>query len=452
MLYDRAGANHHRRPRPDARFRAPVRAKPGSRALNRLPLVSSSRVADVLRSAMWLVPAVCVAGAVALALALIVIDMHLRPSGGALLFPGPPDGARSFLSAIVQAMIAFTAVVFSITVVVLQLSSSQYSPRVLRHFLRDRVIQSSLGVDVATFTYAMVVLRAVTGGSGSGQGNFVPRLAVTGAFALVMVSVALFIVYIGHVVNMIRVAAIIASIGADTRAALSRCDAGGPGGDGGARPRSGAVPSPRPGVLVSVNVRRLVSLAAERDCVLRLAMRVGDYVPEGAELVEVRGVPADEQGEPRQWRAALCRHLAFDTERTMEQDAAFGFRQLVDVALQALSPAVNAPTTATQAIDEMHDLLRRLVTGPQPGGCYVDDDGKLRLMVPQYGIGDYLQLAIEEIWHFGRDSPQVPGRLRRMLDDLQAVARPEHRPTVEAWRTRILPGDTAPSASPRPVG
>jgi uncharacterized membrane protein len=422
-----------------------VRKGLADRALNRLPLVSRSRAADVLRSTVWLVPAVCVVGSVAVAVALIVIDADLRPSGGALLFPGPPAGARSFLSAIVQAMISFTAVVFSITIVVLQLSSSQFSPRVLRHFMRDRVIQSSLGVFVATFTYAMVVLRAVKGGSGAGGAGFVPRLAVTGAFALVLASVALFIAYVGHVVNMIRVATIIASIGADTRAVLSRRDAGGPACDDDvAGPVRGRVPSPRPGVLVSVSTRWLVSLAAEHGCVLRLAVRIGDYLPEGADLFEVRGVVRrcgrDAEGQEPGWHAALYRHVAFETERTMEQDAAFGFRQLVDIALQALSPAVNAPTAA-QVIDEMHDLLRRLVTWPQPGGCYRDDDGKLRLVVPQYGIGDYLRLAVEEIWHHGHTSPQVPGRLRRMLDDLYAVARPEHRPAVEAWRTRLTEPD-----------
>ena len=425
-----------------------VRKDLASRALNRLPLVSRSRAADVLRSTVWLVPAVCVAGSVAVAVALIVIDADLRPSGGALLFPGPPAGARSFLSAIVQAMISFTAVVFSITIVVLQLSSSQFSPRVLRHFMRDRVIQSSLGVFVATFTYAMVVLRAVKGGSGAGGAAFVPRLAVTGAFALVLASVALFIAYVGHVVNMIRVATIIASIGADTRAVLSHRDAGGPArDDDAAGPVCGAVPSPRPGVLVSVSTRRLVSLAAEHGCVLRLAVRIGDYLPEGADLFEVRGVARrcrqDREGQEPGWHAALYRHVAFEIERTMEQDAAFGFRQLADIALQALSPAVNAPTTAAQVIDEMHDLLRRLVTQPQPGGCYRDDNGELRLVVPQYDVGDYLRLAVEEIWHHGHASPQVRGRLRRMLDDLHAVARPEHRAAVEAWRTRITDPDLA---------
>ena len=412
-----------------------------SHAMSRLPLVSRSRAADVLRSTVWLIPAVCVAASVAVAVALIVIDADLRPSGGALLFPGPPAGARSFLSAIVQAMISFTAVVFSITIVILQLSSSQFSPRVLRHFMRDRLIQSSLGVFVATFTYAMVVLRAVKGGSGTGEAAFVPRFAVTGAFALVLASVALFIAYVGHVVNMIRVATVIASIGADTRAALSRRDAGGPAGDDDAAGQAcGTVPGPGPGVLVSVNTRRLVSLAAEHGCVLRLAVRIGDYLPEGADLFVVRrgaGWREQDEDQRRAWHAALYRHVAFEIERTMEQDAAFGFRQLVDIALQALSPAVNAPTTATQVIDELHDLLRRLVTAPQPGGCYRDDDAELRLVVPQYDVSGYLRLAVEEIWHYGHASPQVPGRLRRVLDDLHAVARPEHRPPVEAWRTRL---------------
>ena len=128
----------------------------------------------------------------------------------------------------------------------------------------------------------------------------------------------------------------------------------------------------------------------------------------------------------------------------MEQDAAFGFRQLADIALQALSPAVNAPTTAAQVIDEMHDLLRRLVTGPPPGGCYHDDDGELRLVVPQYDVAGYLRLAVEEIWHYGRGSPQIPGRLHRMLDDLRAVARPEHRSAVDAWRARLREPAPAP--------
>ena len=202
-------------------------------------------------------------------------------------------------------------------------------------------------------------------------------------------------------------------------------------------------------MLVSLDHRRLASLAAERGCVLRLAVRIGDHLPEGGDLFQVQGGPGwrgpdgedQDQDDEREWRTALGRHVAFDTERTMEQDAAFGFRQLVDIALQALSPAVNAPTTAAQVIDELHDLLRRLVTRPPPGDCCHDDDGRLRLVVPQYDIGGYLRLAIEEIWHYGHGSPQIPSRLRRMLDDLHSVARPEYRPAIEAWRSRLREPD-----------
>lgn len=408
------------------------------RSLHRLPVVSIGHAAQVLRATVWLVPAVFVAAAVLLAVALIEADTLTDPSHSVLLFPGPPAGARSFLSAIVQAMISFTGVVFSITIVVLQLSSSQFSPRVLRNFMRDRTIQFSLGSFVATFVYAMVVLRAVQGGSGSGSA-FVPRIAVTGAFVLVIVSVGWFIAYIGHVANMIRVATIIAGIGEETRKTLARHDCGAPARDDDAPPPAAAapIPAPRPGVVVSVNTASLVSLAAEADCLLRLSARVGDYLPEGVPLLEVYGQPGVDGREREDWRAALCRQIAFDTERSMEQDVAFGFRQLADIALQALSPSVNAPTTATQAIDVMHDLLRRIVTTPPPAGHYLDAEGRLRLVVPQHGIADYLELAVGEIWHYGADAPQVPGRVQGMLDDLLTVARPEQRPELLAWRRRI---------------
>ena len=275
---------------------------------------------------MWLVPAACVAGAIGLAVALIVVDADLRPAGGVLLFPGPPSGARSFLSAIVQAMISFTAVVFSITVVVLQLSSSQYSPRVLRRFLRDRLIQSSLGVFVATFAYAMVVLRAVKGGSGTGEATFVPRLAVTGAFALVLASVALFVAYIGHVVNMIRVATVIASIGADTRAVLAGRDGGQACDHDGGRPAitpappgRGAGRSPAPGPACwcpSITGgwprgRRTRLRAAAGGADRRSPARGRDLfqVQGGLDRCGPDGEDQDQDDE-REWRTALGRHVA----------------------------------------------------------------------------------------------------------------------------------------------
>ncbi|HZE07053.1 MAG TPA: DUF2254 family protein, partial [Solirubrobacteraceae bacterium] len=142
---------------------------------------------EVALSSFWVLPSLCVAAAIALGIGMLSVDQHIPPTNTIFLFPGPPSGARALLSSIIQAMITFTGLVFSITMVVLQLTSSQFSPRVLRTFLRDRTIQLSLGTFLATFVYAMVVMRGVRGTGASSTG--VPRVAVTITLALVLLSV-----------------------------------------------------------------------------------------------------------------------------------------------------------------------------------------------------------------------------------------------------------------------
>jgi uncharacterized membrane protein len=345
------------------------------------------------------------------------------------LFPGPPAGARTFLSSVIQAMITFTGLVFSITIVVLQLTSSQFSPRVLRTFLRDRTIQLALGVFVATFVYAMVVLREVRGTAGSD--GFVPRLAVTMTFVLVLLSVGLFIRYVTHIANMIRLASIVDSIGREARAALARSAFSEPVAHepllGPARRTVGA---PRPGVLVAVNAAAIVREGCAGDCQFVLLPRVGDYLPEGAPLLRVHG-PGDVDDD------RMVELVSFDLERTLEQDLAFAFRQLVDIAQRALSPGVNDPTTAVQAIDVEHDLLRRLASRPPESGCHADPEGTVRLVVPVLGFGDYLDLAIGQIWPYAVDKVQVPERVRALLEDLARVARPEYRSVIGRWADAV---------------
>lgn len=389
------------------------------------------------RSAFWLVPALCVVFAIGLAIGLIALDEVLPVTHGAEVFPGPPQGARSFLSAIIQAMISFTGLVFSITIVVLQLSSGQFSPRVLQMFLSDRVIQFTLGVFVATFVYAMVVLRAVRGTSASGS---VPRIAVTVAFGFVLASVALFIRYIGHIANMIRVATIIAYIGRQSRHLLV-CrypdTTAGPGDAPVLPPPARTIAAPRGGVVVSVNEDRLVRVAAESGTMLALVPRIGDFVPEGGPLVVVRADPQPVPPRLDGIETNVLKAIAMDSERTMEQDLAFGFRQLIDIAERALSPAVNDPTTAVQAIDVLHDLLRALATRSMPAGCWCGEDGQPRLVVPQYQFADFLELAAGEVWHYGAGAAQVAARMTRMLEDLQSAALPRYRPAIAAWYRRV---------------
>lgn len=406
-----------------------------------MALVSTERVLDRARSAFWLVPALCAVAAIVLAVGIVEIDEQIGDFESRFLFPGPPEGARSLLGAIITSMITFTGLVFSITVVVLVLTSNQFSPRILRTFLRDRTIQWSLGIFVATFVYAMTVIRTVLGTDGDGA--FVPRIAVTVAFVLVLASVGLFIGYIDHVANLIRVSSIIATIGVQSRRLVEdRYPAGPPAPAAAPTLPDGAavVANRRPGVVVSVNEPGLAERARRNDVVVALVPRVGDYVPAGAPLLRVGGAGDLEPG----FEDDLVGLVAVDDERTMEQDVAFGFRQLVDIAEKALSPAVNDPTTACQAIDVMHDLLRRLATRAAPSGGVADTEGRVRVSVPRYLFDDLLAVAVAEVWHYGRDSTQVPERLTTMLRDLESAARPEHRPAVRRWSAEVAGDPSRP--------
>jgi uncharacterized membrane protein len=391
---------------------------------------SFDRVRDRLRAAFWLIPSACAVVAVGLAIGLVGVDRDVGDGATRYLFPGPPEGARSFLGAITGAMISFTGLVFSITVVVLVLTSGQFSPRVLRRFLRDRTIQWTLGVFVATFLFAMTVHRTVLGTNDNGA--FVPRIAVTFAFVLVLVSVGLFVHYIHHITTMIQVAAIITDLGRETGRTLDRrCPPDPP-----PRPPEPTLASegvevtaPRSGMVVSVAEDRIARRACREGLVVVLVPRVGDYVACGAPLCTVHG------DGPADW---VREQIAIDDERTMEQDVAFGFRQLVDIAERALSPSTNDPTTACQVIDAMHDLLRRIVTRPLPTGRHAGAHDRVGLIVPQYSVEDYLDIALVEVWHYGAESTQVPDRLAALLRDLRTAARPEHRPAVERWCARVL--------------
>nr|WP_301539032.1 DUF2254 domain-containing protein [Nocardioides sp. zg-1230] len=397
-----------------------------------------------MRDKFWVLPLVFALLAALLGLGLTALDDWLDTSLTLpLLFAGGPEGARSLLSAIITSMISFTGLVFSITVVVLQLTSSQFSPRVLRTFLRDWVNQVALGVFVATFVYSLVVLRAVRGTAETD--TFVPQISVTVAFGFVLASVVVFLLYIDHIAQSIRAATIITQIAKDTREAIERSYPA----DTEARPRVAPpataghrVAAEAPGVVQQVDDQGLLALAAEHGATIRVLRAIGEFVPEGSALLDVHG---EDLPDEESLRARV--HLG--KERVLDDDPGFGFRQLVDIAERALSPGINDPTTAVQVIDQLHDLLRRLAARPLPQRQTFDEDGRLAVHVPRATFEDHLRLAVDEIAHWGADSERVQRRLRTMLVDVQEAALPEHRDAV-ARALRSL-GQTAPVARDGPT-
>ena len=195
------------------------------------------------------------------------------------------------------------------------------------------------------------------------------------------------------------------------------------------------LPAPTSGVLRSLDEALLVELASGSGTVLRTAVRLGEFVPEGAPLLEVLGDPAGLDV------AAVRRAVVQGRDRTMQQDVAFGVRQLVDIAERALSPSLNDATTAVQCLDQLHDLLRRLATRPLRTGVHVDDGGRVRLVLPPERLEDYLSLALDGIEQYGGEVRPVQERLTALLADVEAAALPEHRAVLARRRQQDTGSD-----------
>jgi uncharacterized membrane protein len=399
------------------------------------------RWADELRSGFWLIPTCLVLAAVLGAIGLIALDRSVQDRAAIpWIYAGGPQNASDTLTTIASSMITFTALVFSIMMVVLQLTSSQFSPRALRNFLRDRQSQFALGVFVSTFAYAFTALSAVRVAAEDDAG-FVPTITVTGALLLVAASVVVFVQLIHHTSTSLQVTTIIDRIARETREALDDVYPEEPG-PSGAPPisrRIGSVAADRAGVITDVDLDALAECAAERDMTAVLLHPIGAFVCRGMPLIalcEIPGRPVrhgDRDEDPPTW----TRHVRLAGERTMREDPAFGLRQLVDIAERALSPGVNDPTTAIQCLDRIHDILRTLATRPMHPWKVADaGTEEVRAAIMRLGFEDLLALGLDEIRHWGSDSPRVRRSLDAIIDDLSAVVRePARRAAFERRRS-----------------
>ncbi|WFE53199.1 DUF2254 domain-containing protein [Micromonospora sp. WMMD1155] len=391
-----------------------------------VPRTLRSRLAAAW-SSFWLVPAAFAFGAVLLALGLSVAELRLGlPTDGFL--PSSVAGARSLLSSIITAMISFTALVFSITVVAVQLASSQYSPRVLRTFLQDRITQAALGTFLATALFAMVVLAALP----AGADTRLPELSLAVAMALVLASSGLFVYYLHHVTTVMRVSHIIAAVGAQCRRVIEEQYPVGPS----LAPITALTPpvqvinAMRPGAVEHVDLGRLSALARDHDCALSVLPAPGDFVVAGQPLVTVHPLP----GGPLPTTvpdARACVAVSLGVERTLGQDVEFGFRQLTDIAERALSPGINDTTTAVRSVQEMHDLLRRLAGRPGHRLLVDDPDGTPRVRARSQTFDGFLAVAVDDVRRAGHEQPRIDRLLDHVLADLRSVALPEHLPDID---------------------
>lgn len=356
---------------------------------------------DALRSSLWFVPSLFVLGAIVLAQGMIELD-HLLPiekleEALPRIFAVGPSGARSVLATIAGSMISVAGVAFSITIVALTLASSQYTSRILRNFMRDRANQSVLGAFVGIFVYCLWVLRTISDGEGY---SFVPIIAVLFAVVLALVGIACLIFFIHHIAKAIQAEHIILAATAETLSAVERlfpervaepAQVVRP-----PLPSEGTVwheiPASCTGYLQSVDGDGLLHYACEHDCVVRMERPVGQFVVEGSPLVSL----GDAQEPDEDTQKQVLAYFAVGGQRTLVQDAGYGIRQIVDVALKALSPGINDTTTAVSCTEHLSAIMARVSERRMPEVHRVAG-GKVRLIAVRLSFAGLLGEAFDQI-------------------------------------------------------
>ena len=346
-----------------------------------------------------------------------------------------PSTASTVLSAIVGAMAALTGFVVTVTVLVVQMATSTFSARYMRLWYRDRMLKMLLALLVGTLAYSFTLLRRI-------EASFVPDLGVSIAGLLVVTTLLLFVVFLDRFLHRLRPVAVAAFVASYVRRDFGRYAAALAAPDVfiGVIEAAGQSPdlvirSAGPGAIQALHIQGLADWAREHGCLVVLCRRVGDFVPAGAKLIETYG-GGGASGLRAEGR--LRDMVVLGDERTIEQDPAFAIRIMVDIAAKALSPAINDPTTAVQALDHLSDVLRLIGTTDFSGSrWHAGSPARTGLVIPAHSWEDYLTLGVTEIREYGSTSIQVMRRMRAMLEELRDEVRAEHRPAVEEELARL---------------
>jgi uncharacterized membrane protein len=382
---------------------------------------------QVIRASLWLLPALMTLGACLLAVLTIWIDRNnvINIERSWFMLTVGTEGARGVLSTVAGSIITVTGVVFSITIVVLQLASSQYSPRVLRSFTEDRIVQLVLGVFIGTFTYALMVLRTVRSEFQDYE-RFVPSFSVNVAVLLALASIGFLIYFIYHIAEAILAENIIARVSEN---ALLLVDELFPQhiGQPGAAPALEFVPDHYPcrwqvtaekgGYLQRVDEAAIMALAEQHDVVFELGLQIGAFVVRGDVVMTVYAETKAELQDDD-----VRGLLKLGAERTRHQDIERALIELTDMAVRALSPGVNDPTTAITCVDRLTEILSALVERQPPPLVRADDHGAVRVIARRPEFPGLLALSFGQILQHGQHDPRVVATVEHALARIAARA------------------------------
>ena len=379
----------------------------------------------------WGIPAAYAAAALVAGLTFPRLEGRIFPQMAAAI---SISQATAIYSAIASGMITLTGLVFSLAFVMVQFSATAYSPRLVLWIARDPVMWHALGTFTATFLYAIAALAGIDR-SASGKVPFISLWLVVG---LLVASVAMFIALVQRI-SLLQISRMLVFTGDQGRKVIMTTYPAVKSAAGPAEPEDfrtlpctqTLIHHGRPRSIQAVDLIALVNLAETSGGVIEMTVAVGDTVVELMPLLRVFGAqrPVDEE--------KLRDGIKIGEERTFEQDPKYAIRLLVDIAIKALSPAINDPTTAVQALDQIEDLLLRLGQRNLEIGTYRSSDGKLRLVVPFPQWEDLLRLGLNEICAFGASSVQVMRRMNALVGDLIPDVPVDRRPALQYWECRL---------------
>jgi uncharacterized membrane protein len=404
---------------------------------------------DDLRTSYWFVPGLLAVLAIGLSVLTIHLDEHLKPSWArsvGWIWAGGPEGARKVLSTIASSMIGVAGVTFSITIVALQLASTQFGPRVLRNFMTDTGNQVVLGTFVATFLYCLLVLRTVRG---LNQDEFVPNVSVTAGVILAVLSLAVLIYFFHHVSQLIRAEHLIAAVAHDFETSLNRLY----GEDDQDRrykssPRGNTehelkireafrVEAGSSGYLQAIEMETLMEAAKEHDLALRLSHRPGDFITRGEVLAQAMPGGRCEDSIASSLRQAFI----LGRQRTPRQDIRYSVNQFAEIAVRSLSPGINDPYTAVICIDWISACLASLARKTEPDRRHCDGEGHLRIVAARTSFGDVMDAAFHPIREYGSGSAEVMVRALHAIAHIAPEARRHEDREALRNHARLLAGD-----------
>jgi uncharacterized membrane protein len=369
-----------------------------------------------------------------------------------VLFPShaDPQVCQVILSGIATSIMTVVSIVFAILLMTLTLASMQFSPRILVSFVRDRMTQWTLGIFLGTFSYCMAALPAAH----ALPVPFSPVATVLGAMVLALLCVFWLIFFIAHISQAISVNHIVDRIAGDTEVVIDEM-----------MPRKRVrlysapppvtldapttyVLSPVSGYIRFVDRPALMVVAKTVRTQVQVLRRVGHFIPEGVPLMQLGRVSR----VGLETRAALLAAFDIGPSRTLQQDVEFGVLQIADIALKAISPAVNDPSTAITCIDQLGRILIRWIARDMPDATLFDPPHVLRVSMPWISLGELLDTAFEQIRHYSESDLAVSLRLLRALQDIaMTTPEPELRALLLERAERVVQGGCYRQGDPAPA-